>query len=68
MNDRGPYEYDRVIDLSWKAAEMLDYQHHGTANVKVEYVGRAPRGNDDAFLLASYRPGAEIRSASLQRA
>ncbi|ENR28201.1 hypothetical protein P046_01262 [Brucella suis 06-997-1672] len=58
VNDRGPYEYDRVIDLSWKAAEMLDYQHHGTANVKVEYVGRAPlEGNDDAFLLASYRPG-----------
>lgn len=58
VNDRGPYEYDRVIDLSQKAAEMLDYQHHGTANVKVEYVGRAPLdGNDDSFLLASYRPG-----------
>lgn len=58
VNDRGPYEFDRVIDLSQKAAEMLDYQHHGTANVKVEYVGRAPLdGNDDAFLMASYRPG-----------
>lgn len=57
VNDRGPYEFDRVIDLSQKAAEMLDYQHHGTANVKVEYVGRAPLdGNDDAFLIASYRP------------
>ena len=57
VNDRGPYEFDRVIDLSQKAAEMLDYQHHGTANVKVEYVGRAPLdGNDDAFLMASYRP------------
>ncbi len=58
VNDRGPYEKNRVIDLSWKAAEMLDYQHHGTANVKVEYVGRAPLdGHDDAFLMASYRPG-----------
>ena len=57
VNDRGPYEYDRVIDLSQKAAEMLDYQNHGTANVKVEYVGRAPlEGNDEAFLMASYRP------------
>ena len=57
VNDRGPYEFDRVIDLSQKAAEMLDYQHHGTANVKVEYVGRAPlEGSDDAFLMASYRP------------
>ncbi len=58
VNDRGPYERNRVIDLSEKAAEMLDYQHHGTAKVKVEYVGRAPlEGNDEPYLLASYRPG-----------
>ncbi|MDR6430967.1 septal ring lytic transglycosylase RlpA family protein [Brucella pseudogrignonensis] len=58
VNDRGPFERDRVIDLSQKAAEMLDYQHHGTADVKVEYVGRAPLdGQDDAYLLASYRSG-----------
>ncbi|MBA8881235.1 septal ring lytic transglycosylase RlpA family protein [Phyllobacterium myrsinacearum] len=59
VNDRGPYHSNRVIDLSQKAATMLDYQHTGTADVKVEYVGRAPlEGRDDAFLLASYRgPG-----------
>nr|WP_281032605.1 septal ring lytic transglycosylase RlpA family protein [Phyllobacterium salinisoli] len=60
VNDRGPYASDRVIDLSQRAAEMLDYQHHGTANVKVEYVGRAPlEGHDDAFLLASFRDGSD---------
>lgn len=58
VNDRGPYSNDRIIDMSEKAAEMLDYKHHGTANVKVEYVGRAPlHGQDDAFLMASYRSG-----------
>jgi len=58
VNDRGPYSDGRVIDLSRRAAEMLDYMHGGTANVKVEYVGRAPLdGNDDQYLLASYRPG-----------
>ncbi|WP_343314791.1 septal ring lytic transglycosylase RlpA family protein [Brucella sp. BE17] len=58
VNDRGPYEYDRVIDLSQKAADMLGYRHHGTAKVKVEYVGRAPLdGQDDSYLMASYRPG-----------
>lgn len=58
VNDRGPFERDRVIDLSQKAAELLDYQHHGTADVKVEYVGRAPlHGKDDEYLMASYRPG-----------
>ena len=58
VNDRGPYSNDRVIDLSKRAAEMLDYAHSGTADVKVEYVGRAPLdGQDDRYLLASYRPG-----------
>ncbi|MBA8902645.1 septal ring lytic transglycosylase RlpA family protein [Phyllobacterium sp. P30BS-XVII] len=59
VNDRGPYHSNRVIDLSQKAATMLDYQHTGTADVKVEYVGRAPlEGRDDGFLMASYRgPG-----------
>ncbi len=60
VNDRGPYHSNRLIDLSQKAATMLDYQHTGTADVKVEYVGRAPlEGSDDRFLMASYRgPGA----------
>jgi rare lipoprotein A len=59
VNDRGPYAHGRIIDLSRKAAEMLDYAHSGVASVKVEYVGRAPlEGRDDQFLLASYRPGA----------
>ncbi|WP_425350271.1 septal ring lytic transglycosylase RlpA family protein [Phyllobacterium phragmitis] len=60
VNDRGPYAHGRVIDLSQRAAEMLDYKHHGTANVKVEYVGRAPlEGRDDAFLMASFRSGSD---------
>lgn len=58
VNDRGPYSNGRLIDLSRRAAEMLDYTHSGTAEVKVEYVGRAPLdGKDDSYLLASYRPG-----------
>ena len=58
VNDRGPYAHGRIIDLSRRAAEMLDYTHSGVADVKVEYVGRAPlHGQDDAYLLASYRPG-----------
>jgi rare lipoprotein A len=58
VNDRGPYSNGRIIDLSKQAATMLDYTHSGTANVKVEYVGRAPlHGQDDQYLMASYRPG-----------
>ncbi|MFI0849525.1 septal ring lytic transglycosylase RlpA family protein [Mesorhizobium sp. IMUNJ 23232] len=58
VNDRGPYSNGRLIDLSKKAADMLDYSHTGTAQVKVEYVGRAPLdGRDDQYLMASYHPG-----------
>jgi len=58
VNDRGPYSHNRLIDLSKRAAEMLDYTHSGTAKVKVEYVGRAPlEGRDDQYLVASYHPG-----------
>ncbi len=58
VNDRGPYSNGRLIDLSQRAADMLAYRQTGTAKVKVEYVGRAPlHGQDDSFLMASYRPG-----------
>lgn len=58
VNDRGPYHEGRIIDVSERAAQMLDYGKVGTAKVKVEYVGRAPLdGNDDQYLMASYRPG-----------
>ena len=58
VNDRGPFAHGRVIDLSKRAAEMLDYTKTGVANVRVDYVGRAPLdGNDDSYLVASYQPG-----------
>ncbi|HVX57010.1 MAG TPA: septal ring lytic transglycosylase RlpA family protein, partial [Candidatus Saccharimonadales bacterium] len=58
VNDRGPYAEGRVIDLSKRAAEMLDYSTAGVARVKVEYVGPAPlTPNDDRYLMASYQPG-----------
>ncbi|WP_419693187.1 septal ring lytic transglycosylase RlpA family protein [Mesorhizobium muleiense] len=58
VNDRGPYHDGRIIDVSKRAAEMLDYANIGTAKVKVEYVGRAPlHGNDEQYLIASYHPG-----------
>ncbi|MGB3387940.1 MAG: septal ring lytic transglycosylase RlpA family protein [Pseudaminobacter sp.] len=58
VNDRGPYHDGRLIDLSRRAAEMLDYTHAGTAKVQVEYMGRAPlHGQDEQYLMASYRPG-----------
>jgi rare lipoprotein A len=65
VNDRGPYHDGRIIDVSKRAAEMLDYANVGTAKVKVEYVGRAPLdGNDDQYLMASYNPGSRAPDPS----
>jgi rare lipoprotein A len=60
VNDRGPFHGKRTIDLSERAATMLDTKSKGVAKVKVEYIGRARLdGLDEKYLLASYRgPGA----------
>ncbi len=56
VNDRGPYHGGRIMDLSARAAEALEYKSLGTAKVKVEYVGRASvGGSDDRKLLATLR-------------
>lgn len=54
INDRGPYVQGRVIDLSYRAAEILGYTNRGTGNVQVNYIGPAPlNGDDTRMLLAS---------------
>ncbi len=56
VNDRGPYHGGRVMDVSQKVAEALDFKRAGTAQVRVEYVGKAGLGgSDDRQLLASLR-------------
>ncbi len=49
INDRGPYHEDRIIDLSHKAAEVLGFYGHGTAAVRVRYLGPAPLNGDDSY-------------------
>jgi rare lipoprotein A (peptidoglycan hydrolase) len=49
INDRGPYHDGRIIDLSHKAAELLGFFGHGTAPVRVRYLGPAPLNGDDSF-------------------
>lgn len=36
VNDRGPFAKNRIIDMSKKAAQMLDYKDKGVIMVKVE--------------------------------
>jgi rare lipoprotein A len=58
VNDRGPYEANRVIDVSVRAAQLLGFHGNGVARVRVEYVGPAPlEGSDDRLLAATLREG-----------
>ena len=68
VNDRGPYHGNRLIDVSNKAAELLDFKGNGVAKVRVEYVGRAPlEGSDDRQLMATLRTGVPAPSPSTVR-
>ena len=68
VNDRGPYHGNRLIDVSNKAAELLEFKGNGVARVRVEYVARAPlEGSDDRQLMATLRTGEPAPSPSLVR-
>src|SRR3984957_9384677 len=68
VNDRGPYHGNRLIDVSNKAAELLEFKGNGVARVRVEYVARAPlEGSGDRQLIATLRTGVPAPSPSLVR-
>ncbi|HEY9013068.1 MAG TPA: septal ring lytic transglycosylase RlpA family protein [Devosia sp.] len=51
VNDRGPYIHGRIMDLSYRAAEILGYANRGTGNIAVSYIGPAPLNGDDTRML-----------------
>jgi rare lipoprotein A len=55
VNDRGPFHSNRVIDLSHRAAQILDVRSSGIARVQVTYVGRAPLDGRDDWLVTTVR-------------
>src|SRR5712672_909934 len=68
VNDRGPYHGNRLVDVSNRAAELLEFKGNGVARVRVEYVARAPlEGSDDRQLMATLRTGEPAPSPSLVR-
>jgi rare lipoprotein A len=68
INDRGPYHGNRLMDVSSRAAELLEFKGNGVARVRVEYVGRAPlEGSDDRLLMATLRTGIPAPAPSLVR-
>lgn len=42
INDRGPFIKGRILDVSFKAAEELDFVTAGTTTVRIEVLERGP--------------------------
>jgi len=55
VNDRGPFAPNRIIDLSYAAAEKLGYARKGTAMVQVTAINLA-NPNAPAPVIASKKP------------
>lgn len=57
VNDRGPFVDGRIIDLSRGSAEALGMLSAGVGEVRVRYLGRAPRlGGGTTLQYAEARP------------
>jgi rare lipoprotein A len=67
VNDRGPYSGGRIMDVSSRVADVLDFKNAGTGKVKVDYIGPAPiEGSDDEMLLASLRTNGSLAMLNAQ--
>jgi rare lipoprotein A len=70
VNDRGPFAYNRIIDVSRRAAQLLGFEGNGTAHVRVRIlrdesirVAEAAMRNDNRNLYAAAAPIAAPMSA-----
>lgn len=69
INDRGPFAKNRIIDLSRAAAEKVSVVGPGSAEVRVRYLGPAPR--EDAIpqqVYAETKPEPKQNLASAVKA
>ena len=67
VNDRGPFSGGRIMDVSSRVADALDFKSSGTGRVKVDYIGPAPLdGSDDEMLLASLRTNGSLATLNAQ--
>ena len=53
VNDRGPYEKNRVIDVSMRAAQMLGFKDEGTAQVQVEILAEESKKLKEEMLASA---------------
>ena len=72
VNDRGPFAEGRIIDLSRRAAQLLDSERSGTARVRVQFmeqeslqVAAVAQGRDPANTLPEAAPTGQVAVETL---
>jgi rare lipoprotein A len=67
VNDRGPYAPGRIMDVSRRVADLLDFRRTGTTKVRVDYVGQASlAGSDDQKLMATLRQDGQLAQLDMR--
>ena len=61
VNDRGPIVQGRIIDLSYGAAQVLEFEHRGLQKVRLDLVKPRTKRRQVYETLASNYPLAELR-------
>jgi len=62
VNDRGPFAYNRIVDVSRRAAQLLGFEQQGTARVRVEIM--ADESRQLAMLHGAGTPAAAQTAAT----
>ena len=61
VNDRGPIVEGRIIDLSYGAAQALQFTHKGLQRVRLDVVN--PRDQKPQYPTVAYNHGIEVTSS-----
>ena len=61
VNDRGPIVPGRIIDLSYGAAQALEFEHRGLQRVRLDLVKPRTKRRQVYETVASNYPVAELR-------
>jgi rare lipoprotein A len=60
VNDRGPFSKGRIIDVSKRAAELLEFKNNGTARVRVQVLAEESRQMAEAARRGVDTRGMEV--------
>jgi rare lipoprotein A len=59
VNDRGPFAHSRIIDLSYRAAQLLGMVEQGTAKVRVQIINGGGNDPDQTIIAKPDTPAIE---------